>query len=617
MGMETDVWGNAGIKIVCAAMILLSVFLSQICVGGGQEMKDAISQSGKGLTEEDSRMSNVYVKGHPRLYFTPRELEGLRSLHARGVNAKIWKNLQASADWCLTLTPRKDWIAPASPDPAYENLYDRFYAIMHDLAVTENLSFAYAISGDEKYGEAAARWTIASCRVWRREAEGAPDAGKAYAVTRMLKGVAVGYDLAHDRFSEEERSEIRRTLAEICGKYYSGYFMLPAKAGPEFHLHHASVECSSFGVVALALLGEVPEAQIWLDAMVSKFQNHLLPTGFTDDGAQIEGATFWASTMQYRIFFMDALRRITGRDLFTPYRKYMNADYALATIAARHYPGWNEPHQSVLMSPSYGQLDYYAPVLLSLAREYRRPIYQHLALWDDALGRIHKTRYITPTRGIQMLFDFGGYSYVWYDPTVEGARDERRLSYHFPSVEEGYIRSSWEAGDLLAGFAKGRTVIHAGGLPVLIIDDEPVGGTINALEDDGAAAVLRGVVGEGCRLTLELHRKEGRLIVRRQGSASPWKFWCHGNPEQEGNTLRWDKRATMKITSGSIRDLEPEGFQPDHAVGNGKLKLHDPFPKRYPLVIMEPDSEGNTTLEVSVSKQFQPSGEQAIEERSR
>ena len=79
---------------------------------------------------------------------------------------------------------------------------------------------------------------------------------------------------------------------------------------------------------------------------------------------------------------MDALRRVTGKDLFKPFAKQMNADLALASIACRKPPGLNEHHANVVLEPSYGQLDYYAPILLALAREYRRPLYQQLAYGD-------------------------------------------------------------------------------------------------------------------------------------------------------------------------------------------------------------------------------------------
>ena len=138
--------------------------------------------------------------------------------------------------------------------------------------------------------------------------------------------------------------------------------------------------------------------------------------------------------MHYRLFFMDALRRVTGRDLFESNRQFMSADLALAAVAAHRQAGYDQDHANVVLEPSYGQLDYYAPVLIFLAREYRRGIYQHLALWDETLGQIQKTRYVTP-HGEALLFELGGYAFVWLDPALQPTVDAEKLAYHFPSVD--------------------------------------------------------------------------------------------------------------------------------------------------------------------------------------
>ena len=550
--------------------------------------------------------------GHPRLYFTADHLLHLRRLRPSGPRAQMWTNLIAAADWCLALPLREAWIAPAETDPVYENLYDRFYAIMRDLAVTEHLAFAYALSGDAKYGDAARQWTMAGCRVWRRETEGAPDHFNAYAVSRLLKGLAVGYDMVYDRLSKRERSELRQTLASIADLYFRDYCALPERAGPEFHRHHAIVEFASLGVAALALLGDVPEARTWLDATIVKFERHLLPMGLAPDGAQIEGATFWASTMQYRLLFMDALRRVTGHDLFTKYAKHMNANLALASIATEKYPGWNEPHQTVVLSPSYGQLDYYAPVLLYLAREYREPLYQYLALWDHSLGGIQKTRYTTPNRREQILFSFGGYAYIWYDPTVAAEPDGEQLSYHFPSVGEAYARASWRPGGLLAGVSPHGVVIHAGGAGVLIESTLNSNGEpetrVDSIEDNGAVAVIRCSKDQQHTATIELARPD-RLIMRRKLLAAPWSFWSHRAPMRSGDALHWGDRVELRVIKGRMGDVIRDGFAPPLIVGMGKLKLFDPAPKRYSTVEVEPGKGREAIIEIRVRVDASSDGE--------
>jgi hypothetical protein len=171
----------------------------------------------------------------------------------------------------------------------------------------------------------------------------------------------------------------------------------------------------------------------------------------------------------------------------------------------------------VILEPSYGQLDYWAPVLLYLARQYRRPIYQHLALWDHSLGSIQKTRYMTPN-GERLLFELGGYAYAWYDPSVPAAvESDTPLSFLFPESNEGYARASFEPGGIVAGCRRGIVVVHAAGLPVFIDhfsgagEPEPVRQL--SLSDDGTRAILH-CLGSGrlpfIEQTLEL-RRSGRL----------------------------------------------------------------------------------------------------------
>ncbi|MCB9781699.1 MAG: DUF4962 domain-containing protein [Candidatus Omnitrophica bacterium] len=539
---------------------------------------------------------------HPRLFFTVAEKEALLEKREKGAGPLIWKNLIESADWCLTKKPRKEWIAPVEDDPIYENLYDRFYAMMMDMAIIEHFAFAYALSGEEKYGNAVHDWTLSCVEAWRPDAEATPDGGKAYAVSRLLKGIATSYDLAHDRFTDGERARIREMLAQTASNYYKNYFTTNSISGPGFHTHHAIVEFGSFGIVALALLGEVPEASDWLDSATRKFEDHLLPTGLAPDGAQTEGATFWASTMHYRLFFMDALRRVTGKDLFTEYKDYMNADLALASIATIKEPGWNETNQTVILEPPYGQLDYYSPVLLCLAREYRRPVYQRLALWDHSLGHIQKTRYITPNRKEQLLFELGGYAYLWYDPTVPTEPVDASLSYQFDSVGQAYARGSWDPGGLLVAIDKaGQVVIHAGGIPILnspglgkALESTP--GAVVAREESGTVELTW--VSETGTLIKAFLKRPDRLDIQWEELDNPLNFTSFHQPQHDRDRLIWGETCSVTVLHGEVEEINSDGTIPQLAVGNGKLRLIDPISKSYPMLQLQPAPDGKVGIQI-------------------
>ena len=118
------------------------------------------------------------------------------------------------------------------PIRCFENLYDRFYAAMHDMAIIEHLAFASALSDPDHdpYFEPARRWALAAAKIWKNEATNKPDASKAYSVLRILKALAVAYDLLYDRLTAAERTELRETLAAVGHEYFV-FFADPTAAG--------------------------------------------------------------------------------------------------------------------------------------------------------------------------------------------------------------------------------------------------------------------------------------------------------------------------------------------------------------------------------------------------
>ncbi|MFV2068416.1 MAG: hypothetical protein ACC645_15710 [Pirellulales bacterium] len=543
----------------------------------------------------------THVAGHPRLYFTAADLPRLRGLKDRGVHATIWSNLRRSADWCSQQKPRSAWIATETDDPHYENLYDRFYAAMHDMAIVEHLAFASVLSDptDDPYFESARNWALACATVWRHEATNQPDASKAYAVLRIMKALAVSYDLLYPRLSPDQRKQIRETLVAVC-KEYATFFQQPATAGEGYNKHHGSVDAAPFGVVALTLLGEVPQATDWLDLIVRKHTDYLLPHALTPSGTQEQSSNFWASTLQYRIFFIDALRRVTGRDLLAEFPDSLPGRIALAAVAGQQPSDlrYNENNRSVLFGPSYGQIDYWSPVLIYLARHHRRPIYQYLALWDRSLGSLQRTRYITPHRGEELLFSFGGYAYLWYDPTVPADVEldlPRSFQFPEPEVNEAYLRASYRPGDLVVAMKKGGLVVHAGGRPVLVdrLNVSDVNRPASAVEemlvaDDGRQALIRCVGPDSAGIgeqRILLDRPSSLTITRHTDRDMSW--WSTGKAVRHGNRLTWPDGTRLEVTRGTLLSVVEDGFV-ESKVHYGGMKFADPRPMNYRVITVQP-----------------------------
>ena len=96
--------------------------------------------------------------------------------------------------------------------------------------------------------------------------------------------------------------------------------------------------------------------------------------------------------------------------------------------------------------------------------------------------------------------------------------------------------------------------------------------------------------------TVTLERPKRCTIARKTNVEMRW--WCHGAPVREGNTVRWPDGTQLRVTRGALNAWDPTGFNDEKIVGMGKLKCVDPMPMRYPLATALPEA-GELMIEIT------------------
>ena len=268
---------------------------------------------------------------HPRLFFDGRELQKLRakaadqdpnpfmdSFHA------TWTQLEHSARAYLEensftwtyyggkvvtypLPPRQPDLMP-NPPGFTVGRYPYWTGMAHGIKVRmEALAMAYAISGEQAFGEQARDYALALSE-WETWSDPTYNCGWSRTCLDtgyLVQGVCAVYDQVYDLLTEEERARIRRALTDLGLKP----LYLDTNKRQDHNIH--MVRASALGYLSLALLGEVEEAEAGVERAIENFRWYLdLRLGSRDT----EGMLYTSVSMDHALRFGDALLRVTGRD---------------------------------------------------------------------------------------------------------------------------------------------------------------------------------------------------------------------------------------------------------------------------------------------------------------
>ncbi|MDQ3748675.1 MAG: DUF4962 domain-containing protein [Acidobacteriota bacterium] len=248
---------------------------------------------------------------HPKLFFTAADLPPMRE-RAKGVDRELW---QAVLEDIATLKRN-------APDPKDEDLYKSGldqrkkgsisqYEFAFQIAQT---SFAYAVEDDEKYLEAAKKWTLVACEMplwgytYNKPNVDLPPA-------HLLYAVAFAYDVLFDKLSKSEREIIKDKLVKQSRLMYD-YFKYKDKKRYTYSQNHTWIPMAGLAIAAYALMDETEEAKDWAQLSRAVFDRMMLTFG--TDGYFYESFHYYGFAFRWTIRYFDAHLQATGENLYLP-----------------------------------------------------------------------------------------------------------------------------------------------------------------------------------------------------------------------------------------------------------------------------------------------------------
>jgi len=374
---------------------------------------------------------------HPRLYQPVGESAGVFALPEDPQRQRILNNIIAD---CNVYGRRRPWARIAerfdSPHP-YHQLYITFYTAMQATALIEHYAFAWKLTGNPAWLKRAKAWLMAAAG-WEHSDR---IEEHFYTANRYMHAFAIGLDLLWDQLSNDEEQRVTDCLVRQMERWWPD--VRDQRHSPEGG-HHAVVDNGHFGLAALHLLGKHSEAPAWVEAVVERFRDAIMPNGCGGRGEPVDGASFWTWENLWLLHFADALHNVVGIDLY--------AEFPQRMIRPLEWFRYQLVDQD--SAQGAGRRAAWSPTLLRLAQDAGDAHLRAVALGDPALGRIY--RFMAGVKGTsaECMIAYGPYAYIYCDPGFKAGPVKRRampLSRIFKARygDAALLRDGWDDSGLV------------------------------------------------------------------------------------------------------------------------------------------------------------------------
>ncbi len=253
------------------------------------------------------------IGGHPRIWLQEKDVERL----------KQEKDDRLHQEWNLFITHGvTEWLTrPVHKQPNFYKDNKRVISVWRKmymdcqeaLYAVQHCAVAYRVTGEEQYLEVAKKWLLAIAE-WNTQGATARSYNDE-AAFRITTALAWGYDWLYETLLPEERAQVKAALL-VRGRELFRYVTQDIKIHIKLLDSHG-VRSLSMTLIpaALALFGEEPEAEEWLNYTIEYFYTLFTPWG-GEDGGWAEGCTYWQTGVTFFAQALCLIKKATGLDIF-------------------------------------------------------------------------------------------------------------------------------------------------------------------------------------------------------------------------------------------------------------------------------------------------------------
>ncbi|MCU6712568.1 DUF4962 domain-containing protein [Paenibacillus sp. J5C_2022] len=274
---------------------------------------------------------------HPRIWATSDRLEEFRSFvngKGKSIYEKTLHAVMSRMEEGLTPEPTFNYPPGYVPDEQWIEDCNRLKKeAIGSTRKMQETALIYFVSGDVSMGLHAKKQLL-------HIADWDPAGATSYQIDHQVHRAiayrsAIVFDWLYDLLSQDEKQFVLATLkvrTETMLGDLSGSG-IPITENP--YDSHGWTAFGYIGIIAVALLGEIPEAELWFKQVVPAYINLLPPWG-GEDGGWAQGTGYWQVSSFMNKEMMDVLLYASGFNLY---------DKAHARNEGR-YPLYAYPHGS-------------------------------------------------------------------------------------------------------------------------------------------------------------------------------------------------------------------------------------------------------------------------------